>query len=80
MRTKSPIATAASGSRWIRFAQLEVSTKTLDWDVMGGTFFGSAPAFIVNLGGGDMAVTEQFLHLPNVDAGIEEQGSGGRPQ
>jgi hypothetical protein len=47
---------------------------------MGGAFLGRAPAFVVNLGGGDVAVTEQFLHLPNVDAGIEEQGSGGRPQ
>src|SRR5712691_4447725 len=55
-------------------------TTTLDWHVMGGTFFGSAPAFVVDLGGGDVAVAEQFLHLPNVDAGIQEQGSGGRPQ
>jgi Predicted pPIWI-associating nuclease len=59
---------------------IEVATKTLDWDVMGCAFFGRAPAFVVNLGGGDVAVTEQFLHLPNIDAGIEEQGSGGRPE
>jgi hypothetical protein len=60
--------------------KIKIKTKTLDWDVMGGAFFGRAPAFVVNLGGGDVAVTEQFLHLPNVDAGIQEQGSGGRPQ
>jgi len=47
---------------------------------MGGAFLGGTPAFVINLGGGDVAVTEQFLHLPNVDAGIEEQGGGGRPQ
>src|SRR5260370_31712931 len=47
---------------------------------MGGAFLGGAPAFVINLGGGDVAVTEEFLHLPNVDPGIEEQGGGGRPQ
>jgi hypothetical protein len=47
---------------------------------MRRAFFGRAPALVVNLGGRDVAVTEQFLHLPNSDAGIEEQGSGGRPQ
>ena len=58
----------------------KIKTKTLDWNVMGGAFLGRAPAFVVNLGGGDVAVTEQFLHFPNVDGGIEEQSSGGRPQ
>jgi hypothetical protein len=47
---------------------------------MRRAFFGRAPAFVVNLGGGDVAVTEQFLHFPNVDAGVEQQGRGGRPQ
>jgi hypothetical protein len=40
---------------------------------MRRAFFGRAPAFVVNLGGGDVAVTEQFLHFPNVDAGVEQQ-------
>ena len=47
---------------------------------MRRAFFGRAPAFVVNLGGGDVAVTEQFLHFPNVDARIQKQGSSGRPQ
>jgi hypothetical protein len=47
---------------------------------MGCAFLGCTSPLVVNLGGGDVAVTEQFLNLPNVDAGIEEQGSGGRPQ
>ena len=51
----------------------------LDRHVMGGTFLGRAPAFVVNLGGSDVAVTEQLLNLADVDAGIEEQGGGGRP-
>src|ERR1700736_2885076 len=47
---------------------------------MRRAFFGRAPAFVVNLGGGDVAVPEPFLNPTNVDGGIEEQGSGGRPQ
>ncbi len=47
---------------------------------MRRAFFGRAPAFVVDLGGGDVAVAKEFLNLPNIDAGIEEQGSGGRPQ
>ena len=58
----------------------KIETKTLDWNVMGCALLGSAPSFVLNLGSSDVAVTEQFLHIPNVDAGIEQQGSGGRPQ
>ena len=47
---------------------------------MGGAFLGRAPAFVVNLGGGDVAVAQEFLNLADIDASIEEQGSGGRPQ
>jgi hypothetical protein len=35
----------------------KIKTNTLDWDVMGGAFLGGAPAFVINLGGGDVAVT-----------------------
>jgi hypothetical protein len=47
---------------------------------MRGALLSGAPPFIVNLGGRYMPVAEQFLNLANVDAGIQEQGSGGRPQ
>jgi hypothetical protein len=60
--------------------KIKIKTTTLDWDVMGGAFFGGAPAFVVNLGGGDVAVAQEFLNLTDIDAGIEQQGSGGGPQ
>ena len=47
---------------------------------MGGAFLGGAPAFVVNLGSGDVAVAQELLNLADIDAGIEEQGGGGRPQ
>ena len=47
---------------------------------MRRAFFGGAPAFVVNLGGGDVAVAQELLNLADIDAGIEEQGGGGRPQ
>ena len=47
---------------------------------MRRAFFGGAPAFVVNLGGGDVAVAEEFLDLADIDAGIEEQGSSGGAQ
>jgi len=37
---------------------------------MGGAFFGSAPPFVINLGGGDMPVAQQLLNLPDIDTGI----------
>ena len=40
--------------------------------------FGRAPPLVVNLSGGDVAVAEELLNLPDVDAGIQEQGGGGR--
>ena len=49
-----------------------------DWDVLQGALLSGASPFIVNLAGGDVPVTEQFLHLPDIDDGIEKQGSGGR--
>jgi hypothetical protein len=41
---------------------------------MGRTFFSSAPPFIVNLGGGDVAVAQELLDLADINAGIKEQG------
>ena len=40
---------------------------------MGGAFLGRAPPFIVNLGGGDVAVAQEFLNLADIDAGIQCQ-------
>ena len=47
---------------------------------MGGTLGGGDPLLVVNLGGGDVAVAEQFLDFADVDSGSEEQGGGRRPQ
>ena len=47
---------------------------------MGGTFLGSAPALVVNLGGGYMAMAQELLDFPDIDAGIQQQGSGGGAQ
>ena len=38
-----------------------------------GAFAGGAPAFVVNLGGGHVAVAEQFLDLHDVHAGVEQE-------
>jgi hypothetical protein len=50
----------------------KIKTNTLDWNVMGGAFLGGAPAFVINLGGGDMAMAEQFLDLAEIDTGIKQ--------
>ena len=47
---------------------------------MGRTFFSRAPPFIVNLGGGDVAVAQELLDLTDIDARIKEQGGRGRAQ
>jgi hypothetical protein len=47
---------------------------------MRGALLSGAPPFVVNLGGGDVAVTQELLNLAEIDDGIEQQGSGGRPQ
>jgi hypothetical protein len=39
---------------------------------MGAAFFGGASAFIVNLGGGEVAMAEGSVNHTNVDAGIEK--------
>jgi len=44
----------------------KIKSNTLDWDVMGGALFGGAPAFVVDLRGGDVAVAEQLLNLADV--------------
>lgn len=44
---------------------------------MRSAFFGGAPPFIVDLGSSYVPVTQQLMDLADVDAGIEEQGSGG---
>src|SRR5450755_825542 len=38
---------------------------------MAGAFARGAAALVVDLGGGDVAVAEQFLHLADMDAGFE---------
>ena len=40
----------------------------------------AAPALVVNLGGGDMPVAEEIPNLPDVDAGVKEQGSSRGPE
>ena len=41
---------------------------------------GGDAALVVDLGGGDVAVAEEFLDFADVDPGAQEQGGGGRPQ
>jgi hypothetical protein len=47
---------------------------------MAGALGGGAAALVVDLGGGDVAVAEEILHLDDVHAGVEQQGSGGGPE
>ena len=47
---------------------------------MGCALFASAPPFIINLGGGDVVVAKELLGLAEIDAGIQTQSGGGRPQ
>ena len=47
---------------------------------MGGALLGGAAALVVNLGGGDVTMAEELLDLTDIDAGIEQQGSGGGAQ
>ena len=51
---------------------------SLYWHTMGGTFGGLPAAFVVNLGGRDMAMAQQFLDLSDILALFKEQGSCGR--
>ena len=48
-----------------------------DWHVVRSTFLGSAAALVVNLGGGHVTMTEELLHLANIYARIQQQGSDG---
>jgi hypothetical protein len=42
-----------------------------------GALLSGAPALVIDLGGGNMAMAEQFLDLADVDAGVEQQCRGG---
>ena len=44
---------------------------------MAGGLLGGPPQLVVDLRGGDVAVAEEVLDLADVDAGVEEQSSGG---
>jgi hypothetical protein len=44
-----------------------------DRHVVRGAFGGRNPAFVVDLGGCDMAVAEEFLHFADIDPGAEKQ-------
>jgi hypothetical protein len=44
---------------------------------MRGALAGSSPPLVIDLGGGDVPVTEQLLDLHNVHAGIEQERGGG---
>ena len=47
---------------------------------MAGAVGRAASPFIVDLRCGHMAVTEQFLHLPDIDGAVQKQRGGRRPQ
>ena len=49
----------------------------LNGHVVTGALGGGAPPLVVDLGGGDVAMTEEVLDLADVDAGVEEEGGGG---
>jgi len=44
---------------------------------VAGTFFSGGAAFVVDPESGDVTAAEQFLHLADIDAGVEQQGGGG---
>ena len=43
---------------------------------MAGALLGRAPTLVVDLRGRDVPMPEKLLDLPDVDAGVEEQGRG----
>ena len=47
---------------------------------MAGAFSGRAAAPVVDLGCGDVAVSEKVLHFGDIHAGIEEQRGSRCPQ
>ena len=47
--------------------------------VVAGAFGCAAAPLVVDLRGGDVAVAQEVLHLPDVHAGIEQQGGRGGP-
>ncbi len=47
---------------------------------MRSTLARGASSFVVNLGGGDVTVAEQFADFHDVDAGVEQQRGGGGAQ
>ena len=56
----------------------------LDWTpnrsnrhVVAGGFFGGATAFVVDLRGGDVLVSQELLDFADVNARVEEEGGGG---
>ena len=59
------------GFRERRSVWLSRCRQKLDRHIVAGRFLGGAAAFVVNLGGGDVFVAEQFLHLANVNPGVE---------
>ena len=52
----------------------------LNGHIVGGAFPGCAPSFVVDLGGGHMAVAEELLDLTDIDACIQQEGGGGGAQ
>lgn len=41
---------------------------------------GGAAALVVDLGGGYVAMAQELLDFPDIDSGIQQQGSGGGAQ
>jgi hypothetical protein len=52
----------------------------LDGHIVGSASGGGDATFVVDLGGGDVPVSEQFLGLADIDPGAEEQGRRRGPQ
>lgn len=55
----------------------EWKAEPLRSQIMAGAFGHGAAALVVDLGGGDVTVAEEILHLDNVNASVKEQGGGG---
>ena len=67
--------------RWIRGDFRErVAKAQLYRHVVTGTLLGCNPSLVVNLRGGDVSVTEQLLHLADINLGFEQQRGGGCSQ
>jgi hypothetical protein len=49
------------------------STGPSDRNIVRRAFLSGPAAFVVDLGGSDVAVAEQFLNLADVDAGVKQQ-------